>query len=257
MNDKAVSLLFDKLQERIENAVEDDDQKKIILKEIENLKSQTNDTTLVLDQISMGIAIAAKDASVNFINQYGREVLETCDGLSLVDGVLTCHQPATTERFRQEIALSIAEPDGKARPFSIPRPSGAQPFMCLIISAGTESAAVFFSDSQRRTVTRHSIIAELYGLTQPEAIIAAAVAQGKRVTDIAKELGISVSAVRGHLRQVYAKSGTTRQLDLANQIGNLLASIRLEEQSDTANVVRLPEKRRQRGRKGSTVLGKS
>ena len=59
----------------------------------------------------------------------------------------------------------------------------------------------------------------LFGLTAAEAKAACLIAKGMGVQTAAADLGVEPSTVRTHLVRVYAKTGTRRQAELAELIG--------------------------------------
>jgi len=61
----------------------------------------------------------------------------------------------------------------------------------------------------------------LFGLTTAEAKAACLIAEGAGVQTTAADLGVEASTVRTHLVRAYAKTGTGRQVELANLIGQL------------------------------------
>ncbi|HET8612969.1 MAG TPA: LuxR C-terminal-related transcriptional regulator, partial [Sphingomonas sp.] len=66
---------------------------------------------------------------------------------------------------------------------------------------------------------------ELLGLTAAEAAIAARLADGSALADIAAELGIAHNTARAHLRAIYAKTGVNRQSRLVHLIHHSLAGL--------------------------------
>ena len=63
------------------------------------------------------------------------------------------------------------------------------------------------------------VLAELaYGLTGKEAEIALSVAAGRKLDDIADDMGILVSTVRGHLKKAFHKMGVHSQTEMAARI---------------------------------------
>ena len=63
------------------------------------------------------------------------------------------------------------------------------------------------------------MLAELaYGLTGKEAEIALGVAAGQSLDEIAGQLGIYVSTVRGHLKKSFQKVGVHSQAELSARL---------------------------------------
>jgi DNA-binding CsgD family transcriptional regulator len=68
-----------------------------------------------------------------------------------------------------------------------------------------------------------SWIMDGYGLTQAEAKVALAASSGLSIPETANRLGLSPNTIKTHLRRIFAKTGTSRQTELAR----LMASIGL------------------------------
>ncbi len=56
-------------------------------------------------------------------------------------------------------------------------------------------------------------------LTEREAEVAHLIGQGKRNSEIARELSISASTVNAHLRSIYAKLGVRNRVELLHAMG--------------------------------------
>jgi len=61
---------------------------------------------------------------------------------------------------------------------------------------------------------RQSSLMEAYRLTRAEAKIAGEIASGESIDDIATKFGVSRDTIRNQLKSVFAKTGTSRQIDL-------------------------------------------
>jgi len=57
-----------------------------------------------------------------------------------------------------------------------------------------------------------SWIMDGYGLTQAESKVALAASSGLGVPETASRLGVSPNTIKTHLRRVFAKTGTSRQI---------------------------------------------
>ena len=67
----------------------------------------------------------------------------------------------------------------------------------------------------------------LFGLTAAEAAVAVALAQGRAAEDLAGRLGVSLNTVRTHIKNVLAKTGTSRQAQLVALILGSVATLTL------------------------------
>jgi DNA-binding CsgD family transcriptional regulator len=73
-------------------------------------------------------------------------------------------------------------------------------------------------------------IMDAYGLTLAEARVALAASSGLTIPETAQRLSVSPNTVKTHLRKVFAKTGMSRQTELAR----LMASIGLLSAHATA-----------------------
>ncbi len=68
-----------------------------------------------------------------------------------------------------------------------------------------------------------SVFSILYGLTPTEARLAARVITGERIDEAARDLGISESTARTHLKRIFKKTNVSRQAELVRKL--LLSSL--------------------------------
>jgi DNA-binding CsgD family transcriptional regulator len=66
-----------------------------------------------------------------------------------------------------------------------------------------------------------ALLTRAFGLTPAEAKLAATIAQGKALEQIAKELGIARTTVRNQLRAIFSKTNTHRQSELVALLARL------------------------------------
>ena len=65
----------------------------------------------------------------------------------------------------------------------------------------------------------------LFGLSRREAMLASLIVQGLTVAEAAGDLGISEQTARTYLRQVFEKTGVTRQAELIRKLQASIASV--------------------------------
>jgi DNA-binding CsgD family transcriptional regulator len=117
---------------------------------------------------------------------------------------------------------------------SVPRPSDGRLLTILVSPVrgrdvgrfsdlGMRDAAVllFIVDPANRAGIPMSWIMEGYGLTQAEAKVALAASSGLNIPETANRLGVSINTIKTHLRRVFAKTGTSRQTELARLIASI------------------------------------
>lgn len=67
---------------------------------------------------------------------------------------------------------------------------------------------------------------DLFGLTRSESIIAAELARGRALPQIAESVGIGLATVRSHLKQILLKTGTNRQGEAIALVDRSIAAMR-------------------------------
>src|SRR5690606_27489261 len=80
------------------------------------------------------------------------------------------------------------------------------------------AALVFVRDPERKAISRPDALKNLFGLTDAEARIASALADGLSVQDIADENGITIATARTHVKRLMAKARVNRQGELISLI---------------------------------------
>ncbi|TBU95852.1 hypothetical protein DNK34_03540 [Pseudomonas dryadis] len=78
--------------------------------------------------------------------------------------------------------------------------------------------ALYLCAAQSRSLPSREALRLMYGLTPTEARLALLLARGLRSEEVAETMAISASTVAFHLRNVFAKVGVTRQVDLVARI---------------------------------------
>jgi DNA-binding CsgD family transcriptional regulator len=83
-----------------------------------------------------------------------------------------------------------------------------------IWSDGLAAAFLLVSDGEVELHGAARRMRELYGLSQIESNLAVALARGATVKECAEGRGVSIETVRWQLKQVFAKTRTSRQPEL-------------------------------------------
>lgn len=175
-------------------------------------------------QISLGGAVLAA-------NRIAREVMAAKDVLTVGRCGLEVEREGRRVRFRDLITDAMKHGHHNQRglqmAFPVPRPHGRRPLSIAIMpvrlpsqSASWEepAAVIFIGDPDRTSEIDESRLRKLYGLTNAEARVAALLACGHRLDDIAKMLDVAYETTRKHLKKVLAKAETDRQAELIRMI---------------------------------------
>jgi DNA-binding CsgD family transcriptional regulator len=173
----------------------------------------------VLDLLREAVLVVSRDARPLGMNQAARSLLREADGLLLSARGVVASTPVAAAALRRGIERAAL---GETHRLQIPRIGRAplalrvEPHPC-----GAAAAVVFASDGESRSLGAHALIAK-HALTPTEASVAKRLACGMGLEQIARELDISLNTVRGHLKQIFSKTGTHRQVEL---VCKLLADV--------------------------------
>lgn len=178
----------------------------------------------ILDSMSVGALIADPTGQVRFANAAAEEILAENDGLSRRDNRIQGARSFETNTLLAAVRDVAANNRAEKRDGAmlIARPSGKRPYavvvMPLAAPAGGEAKApralVFVSDLAHRNNELAPRLSQLFGLSKAEARVAAGIAEGRRLTEIAQEFDVRMPTVRTQLRAVLKKVGASRQADL-------------------------------------------
>jgi DNA-binding CsgD family transcriptional regulator len=158
-------------------------------------------------------------------------VLEAGEGLIVANGGLAVDISGRQVKLRELITRT----DKEATPFAageltllpVRRQAGQRPLTLMLmpleqtIEPGIKQAPVallFIGDPERSVSFDQTRIARLYGLSRAESRVAALLASGKRLEEVAEALDIAYETVRKHLKQIFGKTGTYRQAELVRML---------------------------------------
>ncbi len=181
----------------------------------------TDLSAATLDRLAVAVIVLDSRGQLLHANQAGRSLLETGAGIVAdVDGLVRFGARTASESLAD---LRAQEPAGaRSRPatrFVVER-EGASPLEVLAVSLeGLDlddacAVALFVSDPDLGLQTPPSLFRELYGLSRRESEVVGQILLGHSLDETATDLGIHRETVRMHLKQVFKKVGTRRQVDL-------------------------------------------
>ena len=162
-------------------------------------------------------------------NSHAREVLQQHDGLSVRDGVL--HACVAADDAKLQVLLTDALPGRGRQPVSgsitversplLPRlVVHINPLEVRQLDFGARSAAalVLLMDPSARPEIDADLVAETFRLTRAQGQVAAALAEGSTVREIAAATCRTESSVRWLVKQIHAKLDISRQVDLVRLV---------------------------------------
>lgn len=187
-------------------------------------------TLSLLDGLSIGAIIVDKAGRVLFANAAGERALKAGRGLRTSLGRLQAERPSENPKLQRMIGeaarTSAGEVSGSGGLLRLDSRCG-EALRALIAPLRTSrdrfgaeqpAALITFSDAQNRTPIEEGALAVAFGLTPAEARLAAALAGGESLSDYADRSGISRNTAKGYLKQLFSKTGTSRQAEVVRQV---------------------------------------
>lgn len=197
-------------------------------------------STLLLDRFDRAVLMVSESAKVVGGNIRGQRLLDSKDGLALVDGELRAQTPAETKRLHQ----AVGETDRAARGASLKphatlrlsrrdekteivvRALPLAPSVASTFGAGElATVALFIHDPDEASAIVEDIIADGLGLSRAEAAVAARMWEGDTIQQAASSLGISANTVKTHLKVIFEKAHVDRQAALVRKLALLVAAV--------------------------------
>ncbi len=184
----------------------------------------------LLNNDRIGVMQLDRGGRVLEANAPALEILRGGDGLLDRDGALDAVLPADRSRLRRLLGRALpgwwGEPPSGGS-MTVQRPSGRSRLGLHVSPVGDSerdfgghrvAALVLLVDPARRPRIDAKRVAVTLGLTPSEGRMAALLAEGLRVREIAAAAGWRESYVRWMIQQVYRKLGASGQVDLVRQV---------------------------------------
>src|SRR6185437_1745585 len=199
----------------------------------------------VLEALPEAIFVIDREGYPVFANSAAAGLLGKKDGLRLMGGGLAAASPPETREFTQllqKVAGGSAERGATSHEMLLSRPSGAPPLFlrfvpvahALVDDAGQSSAVALVFVRPLDHGAGVPRLCGYYRMTPAEARLAALILQGHSLLAAASELHITKNTARTHMKRIYVKTATHRQVDLVR----LLASADLPPDEAEAMVTR-------------------
>ena len=185
-----------------------------------------------LNLLSIAIFVIDSDHKVIWMNRRGRSLVDSKNGILLTNGRLRGETPAQTREIDEVLDRTTARqpPTSRervvlARP--VARRSGSQPLRLVALAAHDTDPAkgshepfsiLYVGDDEAHRVSHPELLRALFGLTPTEARIAAEVANGLSLAEVAGELRLGTGTVRWHAKRIMSRTETSRQAELVRMI---------------------------------------
>jgi len=185
-----------------------------------------------LDMLAMGVIYTDRDGRVVMANTLAEEILRAADGLRCgADGRLNAFRPFDTEHLHDMIRAAAETAGGAAGgsggSLSLPRAGAAGRTAVLVapippaasgLVGGSARVMVFVRRGEDQARLDLPGLAGLLGVTPSEAAIAARIADGVSLDEIASSRRVTLGTVRGQVKAVLNKTGCRNQADLVRLV---------------------------------------
>ena len=191
--------------------------------------AEAHNTTVaaLLDNPRIGVLHLDRRGQIIAANDRARSLLRHGDGLSEEDGVLRARAPGDQLRLQQLMtdALPTSGAVTVGGSMRLGRSSGLPPFVVHVKPVGVPhpdygarhvAALVLIVEPGRRIDP--GLVATTLGLTPMESQVAAWLAEGKSVQDMAEATRHTRDAIYWHLKHIYKKQSISRQVDLVRLV---------------------------------------
>lgn len=180
--------------------------------------------------LPMGCILLSVDWKLVRLNETAKSILRAQTEVRIEKDHLTFVRPADTNSFKKLVNKALA--DRVTCSMAVKR-DRCPPLTLLISSfykpAGTDShfVAVFLGDPAMEFVASVGRLRNFFDLTPAEARIAVLLLRGATLSQASDTMGITAHTARGHLKNIFLKTGTNRQAQLMYVLLSTPASVHL------------------------------
>lgn len=175
----------------------------------------------LLDVVPQSLLLVDAGARLRYANRAGADLLRRGDLLRVRDHRVAPAISAEMPALQRAIATVASAHGDRRAVLTVHRASERSPIALLLwhlAAPGGALVALFASDGTRAGAIDAPLLRRLYGLTAAEARVAALIAMGHTIAEIAAHLRIGRSTARTHLQRALAKTGAPRQVALARLV---------------------------------------
>ena len=195
------------------------------------VRAQAGDTTVtaLLENPRIGVVHLDRRGQILTVNDRARRLLRRRAGVSDVAGVLRARAPDDQARLARVVAAALPTSNAVAVSGSmlLGRAPGVPPLVMHVKPVGVPqpdygarpvAALVLLVEPGHHPLVDPAVVARTLGLTPAESQVAAWLAEGRSVRDIATATGLTENAIYWHLKQIYQKLPISRQVDLVRLV---------------------------------------
>jgi PAS domain-containing protein len=183
------------------------------------------------EQSPHGVVVLDERGTVRFASEKALQSLAQEDGIALRGARLAAAAPASHRALDEAIRAASASPTLGITPratfVTVPRRSSGRPYQLLVCPIQPRSrdeifgswecdaaVLVLISDPAAERRPDEEALRLLFGLTPALARLGAALAAGTTVGEYAEAHGVTAGTARNQLKELFARTGTSRQAEL-------------------------------------------
>jgi DNA-binding CsgD family transcriptional regulator len=174
--------------------------------------------TSILNDVREGVLLVAPKGRLMFANLAARALLDGGGPLVLSGGRVRCRNAADDRALHRAIERACA-PNPPAPEGIVIHQADRIPLVvrvrCITDDSNRAHALLLATDPHPDVGDIADSLIGCFGLTRSEAEVAAAIAEGRAVSAIARKRRVSVDTIRTQLKRIAAKLGCTRQSQIA------------------------------------------
>ncbi len=175
-----------------------------------------------LDRLTLGVIAVDGDLTVQMTNPVARAWLDKGDGLRVIEGRIAAAHYDDQQRLAGIVRSALDRDGGAVGAIPLRRAGDRRPLTLIVEAVPSTAGApnevsralILFGDPDERAEVDLEQLGNLFGLTRAEGRVAARLAAGKRLSEVASDLGISHQTARSYLKAVFRKTNTCRQSEL-------------------------------------------
>ena len=185
-----------------------------------------------LNFLSIAIFIVGSDREVIWMNQRGKSLVDSRNGISLINNRLrgeTTTQTREIDEVLERTTVRRPQPDRERVVLACPLARGSVGRPLRLVAAAMRSAdpstpfhdsfsILYIGDDESHRLTHPDLLGVLFDLTPTEARVAAEVANGQSLDEVARELRLGLGTVRWHVKRIMSRTDTRRQAELVRMI---------------------------------------
>jgi DNA-binding CsgD family transcriptional regulator len=187
-----------------------------------------------LHWLADGVALLSADGTVVFANDSFHAMAGRNDGIGLKKGAIEFADAATREKFNRAVRAALRSGEvASVAPadFIAARAAGGRPYLASVRALlpqrgeprqGRAVIMVFLRDpAARGGAADAAALRDLFGFTDAEATLAAALQSGVTLAIYARARGLSLNTAYTHLRRLREKTGSKRMAELIGKFDAL------------------------------------